>query len=351
MNLRNLSYCKVKRQIALSLLVCLSLSILADVDLSAGPAYKLDDLGGKTDLFQVRCVGQDSDGCIWFGTETQLMAYDGCEVRSCYCDLGKFFSNSIQIDGNVVYLGTNEGLLIYDRVEDSFRYDDDLRNVVIRALLIYDDKLFVGSDKGLHIFDISSLEKSEINLPDRLLELQVYSLSENRGVIYIGTSNSICTYDVRKGTILESPISNVPGRISFVEGLYVDDAIVLAGSPNGLTRINMSSGPDYLHRFQVVKTIIRDDKGYFLVGTDNGVFSYSLTGDEASPVFDAVAYCTFMDRDRNIWLGTDNGLRVIKQSRLFKSIDLPSGAQSAVFSSALKDSRVAMHEQGPYAPG
>ena len=339
MNLRNLSYCKVKRQIALSLLVCLSLSILADVDLSAGPAYKLDDLGGKTDLFQVRCVGQDSDGCIWFGTETQLMAYDGCEVRSCYCDLGKFFSNSIQIDGNVVYLGTNEGLLIYDRVEDSFRYDDDLRNVVIRALLIYDDKLFVGSDKGLHIFDISSLEKSEINLPDRLLELQVYSLSENRGVIYIGTSNSICTYDVRKGTILESPISNVPGRISFVEGLYVDDAIVLAGSPNGLTRINMSSGPDYLHRFQVVKTIIRDDKGYFLVGTDNGVFSYSLTGDEASPVFDAVAYCTFMDRDRNIWLGTDNGLRVIKQSRLFKSIDLPSGAQSAVFSSALKDSR------------
>lgn len=303
-------------------------------------AIDIDNIGGKTDLVSIRCITQDEDGRIWFGTDTRLMSYDGYDVQTFPSEMGNFATNCLQIVGKNIYIGTNEGLVIYDRIDNSFVYHPNFSHCTVRALSVFKDLLCVGTDRGLQILDLADGKLLSSLYPKLLSDIDIYSLHENRGMLHIGSVNSLYTLDLESRKALEYPLTDSKSRRNTIsESVYADDSIVLSGTQRALTRISASSLPEELGRYNVVKTIIRDDQGNFLIGTDNGLFMYSIVSGESFQLLNDVVSCSFLDGDRNIWLGTDNGLRLYKQDKMFRSLVLPDEAESATFTSALRDSR------------
>lgn len=82
----------------------------------------------------VRCIGQDNDGYIWIGTRNGLSSFDGYA-----------FTNFRYMPGNPAYEAAND----------------------MNALLADGDSIWIGSARGLLVFDRRSSEFTQCSIASR----------------------------------------------------------------------------------------------------------------------------------------------------------------------------------------
>ncbi|MGN0231306.1 MAG: two-component regulator propeller domain-containing protein [Muribaculaceae bacterium] len=213
----------------------------------------VDNLSLKDGLSNnfVTAISQDKNGFLWVGTESGLNRFDGDNFML-------YHENNSLLSGNSI---------------NALYYDENT------------DRLWVGSKKGLNVLDCSTQEFLELSVPDSVGSVNVVSIfRSNDGHIYaVNHYNFILRYDA-DGTgfkvIRSDDFSDMPSSLLCM----TDDGNgnFLIGHENyGLSVLNVNN--KHIHNYRHIE------------GNDR-----SLPGN--------IVRAIHVDRYKNIWVGTNNGL-------------------------------------------
>lgn len=246
----------------------------------------------------VRSVFQDSHGFIWFSIDSEgLCSYDGAELE-VFGHIGRdtttISSNYINdihedINGNI-WLATDKGLNIFDRKKRSFHKIDLPQKGLDLCKVIYRDRqgtMWLGTDKGLLEFAGKSNEPYYIKHQDMITE-RLAGLSIN------------CIYEEANGSYWVGTDS----------GLYH-----FSHTNKQATHWNDTSGGFSLSDNEI-SSILQLSKGFFLIGTDNGVNLFDRERNRfhrlefrESGVFNQAKVGivdVFQDSKGIVWIGTSS---------------------------------------------
>ena len=191
--------------------------------------------GKKTAVF---CLLRDSRGIIWVGTNSGLYFYDGVAVHPVGKDelFGTQIYSIIEHDGEL-YLGGNNGLIVYNYKTGAVRMSEAPLPKEIRCMLLFDNQLWVGSLYGICRLNLPTGEVSDYSagLPHK----SVYSIMrDSRGILYAGTYNGLARWDsnIDNFTRVNADIDNPEMKNLFVNCLLEspDNGSIYIGSEGSL---------------------------------------------------------------------------------------------------------------------
>ena len=168
-----------------------------------------DGLGNNV----IKCINKDSDGNIWFGTNSGVSKFDGNNWFSLGTSDGLPFGGVVDIDqgsNGDIYLSTGlGGLFIYDgSVLTSVTEIDGLLDNKLRALVVdQEGKKWVGTSEGISVLDnnfdflMNHTTMLTLPAPDTLNPIEDVEM-DSQGNIWVGvyvdylvTEGGVCGYD------------------------------------------------------------------------------------------------------------------------------------------------------------
>lgn len=285
----------------------------------------------------IYCFAQDSQGYIWIGTKGGLNRYDGyrfttyTHISNDTLSLSHSRINCLMTDGDTLYIGTDRGINIYNIRSGKFRRLLPTQAYSVKFILRDADKnLWAGTNQG-----ILKLDKEKIVRYSRQDSIHYFpgeyipcGYLADDSVFYAGTHNYLCRY--RKDGRFD------PLRLPFSERLkdnlllsLIQDkehpAQLWLGTEQGLIHTDMTTGESVLFLPDIpIKCLLYDKNKALWIGTDNGLYIKSpgttdfiykrKRTDSPYSLQNDVVWTIFKDREDNIWFGTDNGISV-KQAR------------------------------------
>ncbi len=294
-----------------------------------------------TQTLSVRSIAQDDKKEIWFGTDKNLYRYDGYSLTLCVDrrrNNDHFQINDLLCVGDRVLLGCVGGFVVYDSLDGTFSWSGILTGKEVSALCRHGDSVWIGSSAGLFRYDIQRGEVSAVPLEGGL---NIRSLTVSGDELILGTRKpaSVQVYglnDLRLRKSYRGPDASV--EYSMVDVLDAPDvAHLYVGTSQALYEIDrLRQEVRPLSYFPWVKTLGRTEDG-FLVGTDNGLYSFSAARGARERELENVVWRVFRDADDNLWLGSDTGLLLCRKNQLVSTLPgVPEGADN-LFSSICGD--------------
>lgn len=330
------------------LLISLALSVIPGRADELPSINSIDVIPGSEAL-SVRSIAQDDKGMIWFGTDRNLHSYDGYQIVTHHDRFGNddhFQINTLVCLGNSILLGCIDGVVVYDIVEETFKTIDFFKGNEVHVLLKSGDgdTVWIGSDSGLFSYSVSGDSFSTVPVRSDDKPVNIWSLIEERGFLYIGMRRGFGRLSLSGDGIYESiPDFNFDVSYSTLGSMAsIGGGKLLFGTSTYLAEYDTdSSQGEMISRFSWVKTMTLSGNRVFL-GTDAGLFGYDLQSGDIYSIKNTVVWGILEDQRGNIWFGSDNGLMVSKSIELLKSIDcLPVDANNLYSSiSCLSDGTV-----------
>ena len=276
-------------------------------------------------------IAQDEQGMVWLGTEGGLYSYDGYRTiphnTSANGTTIATRIHSMLVSHNIIYMGTERGLLVYDI--RSGRYEQPQRQSPkdIRAVTLHQGRLWMGSATGLYSCD---LKTNNILLENRHLH-NIYSLLSTRRGLLVGTIDGLALRS-SEGNIRRIPIGN--GHQPLVNALAPDRGTqdVWIGTEGALYRYDWRTlQPVVPLMGNSIKSLaLHGDNIY--AGTDNGMFIYNKVTNNvrhalhdsrsARSIANNIVWAVFSDRWGNLWAGTDQGVSEIQRRPFYTYIPL-----------------------------
>ncbi|TQK10510.1 two-component regulator propeller domain-containing protein [Herbaspirillum sp. SJZ107] len=321
------------------------LLVLATPGMAApAPTLRFEHLSVENGLLQesVLAIVQDSEGFMWFGTQSGLSRYDGyrfTSYRNVIGDPRTLINNWVRVlyvdRKGRLWIGTDGGL---DRFEPStgsfthFQPNEPAKrgngNRHIRAILDDGkDGLWLATADGLQHFDINSgrftIWHHVPGVADSLASDKLTSLAlDARGRLWIGSSLGLDSLGPDHAHFRHHP-SPQGGAYDVIQALLVDPGQHLwVGSMGGLERLPLGQSGE-LHRFGLgegmpageISVLYQDagrqiwvgshDRGLYRWQPEAGTFahhphritdSYSLGDNQVSALY--------ADRVGTFWVGT-----------------------------------------------
>ena len=250
-------------------------------------AQKLDyrlfqNISLGTEASVISCFLQDTQGLIWIGSDKGLFSYDGYSTQPHFI-FGERSNTRIYcgevVDSTYLYLGADNGLLIYNYRTDTYEEPGIDFPTDIRTLVMYDGLLWLGTLNGLYTYHPQTREISSVKegIPHQTIYSLIHSSDHQ---LYIGTYNGCCRYTSVTGRfeMIELPASRNKSNL-FVNSL-LEDAVrkcIWIGTEGCLFKYTPADGQiqriDAFHD-NSVKSMALDGYGQLLVGTDNGLYIY-----------------------------------------------------------------------------
>ena len=310
---------------------------------------------------------QDSTGMIWLGTNMGLCSYDGYRVRRHLVGDGSSTNiNCLVPTDSLLIAGADTGVLFYNPSAGEYVGKGAIgfpRDV--RSLALDGSGLWIGSLNGLFLYDIlaDSLREVSVGLTHRA----VYAVQLTYGGdVYAGTYNGLCRYDRVSGRWAEVKIDAVPqenGNL-FVNALADDPRrhCLWMGTEGALYRYDYDRGvaeADGRFAGQSIKSLAICKNGNLVVGTDDGLFvcnerrmeCYKHDSRMASSLSSNVVWSVMEDRDGNLWAGTESGLSEWVNGGDFTVVplyQLSGSSDGSRFYSIFRDSRGYLWLGGTY---
>jgi signal transduction histidine kinase/ligand-binding sensor domain-containing protein len=234
----------------------------------------------------IRAITQTSDGFLWLGTDEGLARFDGYDFTTFNKAHGDLPSNSITAlasgtDG-ALWIGTPEGLTRYrDREFRTYTVRDGLPDEAITAL--YEDQA---------------------------------------GALWIVAGVSLSRFDGAKFTNFQPgdgfPVTSV--RAIYEDGhhdLWVAGFTAIVRQRSGAFEKMMDLAS---LRGDIVTCMVSDRNDHFWIGGNHGVIERSPDGsvrryDVGQGLPDALVRALWVDRDGNVWAGTNLGIARFEKGR------------------------------------
>lgn len=332
----------------------------------------------------VTSIIEDNENNLWVGTFHGLFKINIKKNMFIHFDnKNKKFSNLdnqvkklyINKEGDI-YIGTNKGIYIYDKKNDSFiSYKHLFNDINFSVQSILEDKnkdLWIGTmGNGLYLLD-KNRKTSKHYIPNRdnpfsIRGRTIYSIIESRnGTIWISTDTGwlekirFDAINYKQYFIKKKIYPKVTNRINCVF-LSKPGEFLIGSTYNGLfkytnntfSKINFYSLNKNFSQNAIITTICRDKDGFLWIGSVNGLLRIdeknnthtlfkSNPNDKNSLRIDTIIKL-YEDRKGILWIGTGAGLeKYDKKKNSFihyhqKLGDKNSLSNNAVFS-ILEDS-------------
>lgn len=317
--------------------------ILQDVSAQKVNYQQFDNIYPGAEASVISCFLQDSEGLIWIGSNKGLFSYDGYATQPhftygernntrIYC--------GILIADTYLYLGTDNGILVYNYRTDKYEQPSAEFPTDVRTLTLHGDTLWIGSLKGLYIYQLKDEKLNRFDSKNSgLPHNTIYSLLRTHdNQIYVGTYNGLCRYLPSTGTFenILLPINSGQSNL-FVNSLLEDTTrqCIWIGMEGYLFQYFPSTGemnPIEMFHNNSIKSLALDGEGNLLAGTDNGLYVYSGENQPLQHIIhdsrniqsltNNIIWNIFSDQDQNIWLGTDYGISLSRYNSALQFVPI-----------------------------
>ena len=310
-------------------------------------------------------IAQDQFGIMWMGTNgAGLYKFDGVNYVSY--EQNSNVKNSI--NSNLIYVtyvdvrnrlwvGTDEGLCLYNRDLNSFESIDIQKKVnketVISVKSIIEDNngnLFLGTfNGGLLKLNIKTRAVTSIKLdvPNHSNFLINSLVKDKKGVIYLGTNFGLKVFDQVKNEVKKVTANN-DGQIlsGNIVSMFLDNRenLWIGNGYKGLVKVNLTSKQAFSYPItkKRIMSILATDSKTILCATENdgliivndqGVVQEKYVNSKFNvrSLSSNSVWSLFLDKERRIWLGYYNkGLGVFDKINSKVNIieSLPGNPQS-----------------------
>jgi signal transduction histidine kinase/ligand-binding sensor domain-containing protein/DNA-binding response OmpR family regulator len=284
----------------------------------------------------VSTIIQDHYGFIWLGTNgVGLNRFDGID----YVSYKHSLNDTNSISSNLIYstcldkynrlwIGTEEGVSLYDRDLDHFKqipiYEntfEEARILSIRSLFSDNNNLFIGTfGAGLFKLNLSSFKVERVLCPNVNSSLTVNSIQSNsEGKIFVGTNQGLLVYNHDLNELKYPDV--IPFIKASVHTIYIDshDNLWVGTEKFGLKiirdkNLNLENIPISNNR---ILSIIGLPNGSILCGTENdGLIHLSVEGKvikkyvsnktDVNSIASNSIWSLFLDENKRIWMGYYN---------------------------------------------
>ena len=283
--------------------------------------------GQVTSVF---ALTQDPSGFIWMGTDDGLLRYDGYDFRSYRylkdepdCIVNNMI-NALAYDGqhNRLFIGTDKGISEYDPVSDRFRTLEGSFGLHVKGLLVENDGLYAATTAGLFLF--SGDERFE-----KLADAHFTAVRKAGSGIWACSYDSIWESTNGRNWLRYELSDILKGRNILVLDICSSaDGELWVGTENGLFRYNPRTHLSKMHLIDgiPVKTFLRHGKDLWM-GTDNGVAVLREDGSldfcrhsvsDRSSIPNNVVWSLAEDKSGHLWFGTDHGAAKCDPAQTFR---------------------------------
>ena len=322
-----------------------------------------ENINLSTEASVTNCFLQDEQGMIWIGSNKGLFSYNGYSVQShpapdeqsnawIYC--GQIINDTF------LYLGTDNGMLVYNYKTDLYETPPITFPADIRSLALQGETLWIGTLNGLYNYTLSSrtLKRFDTQTYKGLPHTIVYSVIRSQdNHIYVGTYNGLSQYTSTNDSFkyIPLPVSQHKNN-QFINSLLEDTIrkCIWIGTEGSLFKYTPANGDieqiETVHA-NSVKSLALDGKQRLLIGTDNGLYIYKENepllhtrhdSRNLQSLADNIIWNIFTDRERNVWLGTNYGISLSHNNNAFQYIpisQMTGTGEGNQFFSIFKDTR------------
>ena len=292
---------------------------------------------------QVQALAFDRKGALWISTRNGLGRYDGYEVKVYRHDptdtlsLSHNFVTHLLCDSQGrLWLSTDAGICRYDAVSDSFRRYDISRHIS-SITETSDGRIIVTGDR-LFLFEESA---DRFNVVDNgLPHFILSSASAPDGRVFLATNFGLFYLDSTLSRISSLDPALYSDFLTGADGivpLEVDrhNRLWIGRNGKGLMRMDLATGA--VERYNdprlntLVRTICEDKERNIWLGTENGIVILKPDNSletiqqdftDNSRLNDNAVYTIVCDSTDNIWTGTYFGgiNALIRNGGLFHTI-------------------------------
>jgi ligand-binding sensor domain-containing protein len=345
--------------------------------------YQFRSIQETTTKRAVSSIIQDNNGFIWIGTNgAGIYRYDGVN----YFGYNKHNQKLNSINSNFIYtsfidsnnnlwVGTDEGLCLYDRDLDNFT-KINIQDAIVKGYtqpitiktIIEDNNgdLILGA-YGFGVFKIDtktlkvSLVQSKIlKRPNLLIKC---SVKNKQGIIYLGTSYGLLEIDLngKIKQVYKDKFKREP-LLDDIENAVIDKFgyLWLGTTENGLIKIKPETDNYQFENYFITKnkilSIVESSLGYIVCGTENdGLFVVNYKGQVLQKYLHSKynnfslksnsVWSLYEDKEKRLWLGYFNkGLGVFdKPNNKFNSLESlvnnDNSLQTSYVTSVVKDKK------------
>lgn len=314
----------------------------------------------------VYAITQDEKGFMWFGTREGLNRYDSYNIKNYYIKGSKLGGSANKISSllcyrSLIYVGTDNGLYIYDSKTDRLLESKAFPNkLTVLFLVEQNGTIFAGTMEGLYRIS----DRINTLISPNLAATAMCAISENRFLLAIGNSLQIINDKGKVQRTFESGPSSELAEVNFIYNIYKDQKGRIWLSTNrGLFNYNTENQRFSRLKFShsettetnTVRAVSADKNDRLYIGTEEGLYIYNLkTGlaenyqqsfnNDPKKLNDKAIYSTYLAKDGSVWIGTYfGGVNYIPSNTYgFRSImatDKDNGLSGKAISQMMEDSR------------
>ncbi|MEI6865209.1 two-component regulator propeller domain-containing protein [Flavicella sp.] len=253
----------------------------------------------KTGVFTIL---QDHEGFIWIGTNgAGLHRYDGQDYNTYIHEINDSTSISsslvfcAQLDyQNRLWVGTEDGLNLYDREQDQFKKillektDNESKGTIAIRSLVTDNhgNLFIGTyDYGLFKLDLTTFKVSEVmyisgKAEDEDKHIHCLAISNN-GIVYAGTEGGLKKFNPIKNSIEPAVFETETGNYTCnttVQSLLIDkqNDLWIGTMSDGLVKVAENATDD---AYSIKKLNFSNNRIFTLIEIPDGTIMYGTEND------------------------------------------------------------------------
>ena len=300
----------------------------------------------------IRTIHKDHNSFMWFGTSNGLDRYDGYELkhystapRQPYQFIESNYINDIdEDDNNYLWVASEAGIMSIDLLHENLNfykeYSGKNNNVLyspVQALLVDDfNNLWVGKSDGL-AYIILNEERQIKDIRILKKDVDIKTIVKHGSDIWAGGDKCLLHFTPSG----KQDYSNIPvvtnldiSQLIFNRLFSYGDYLWI-GTQSGLYCYNTQNqfcilyqhNPNNPHSISsnFITDIDKNSSGDIIIGTRNGVNIYQRNdqfvtfsrGIQARSLNDNIVNRIFVDKNDNIWVGTDfGGINIMAPQRI-----------------------------------
>lgn len=303
----------------------------------SGNKFSLIEQKTCEDVSGINNINYLEDGTLFISTDSGVSYIDEAGYHKINTN---DFNNSIDnmlydYQGNLWFTSSRLGLLRMARSPFKDVYGSvGMERKVVNAIVLWDDKYYIGTDKGLDIVDKACRESYENEITEELRDKRIRCMyvdskdhlwicTYGSGLAELAPKGSLWTYNAENGSF--------GNKARIVTGL--SDGTILAAGDNGLSfiknhtiekTISNESGP--INSMILTVTELKD--GTILAGTDgdgialikDGKVTDMLTRDNGLSS-DVILRTVKDPKSEGVFIVTSNGLCYMDEQRQIRTLD------------------------------